>query len=143
MTHRNPWEPAGTTLIEVLVATSVLATGLVAIAQLFLIAAASNRVARDTTVAATLAAQKVEQLLLTEPSQGTGDVDHVDEWGNVVGTSGSPPANAMYTRRWSFEPLSGDRVAIRVRVGRSVRSGQPGYLPGEVRLFAIKTRRHS
>jgi Tfp pilus assembly protein PilV len=142
MTHRNPWEPAGTTLIEVLVATSVLVTGLLAIAQLFLIAAASNRIARDTTVAATLAAQKVEQLLSTE-SQGTGDVDHVDEWGNVVGTSGSPPANAMYTRRWSFEALSGDRVAIRVRVGRSVRSSQPGYLPGEVRLFAIKTRRQS
>ncbi len=62
----GPLGPAGTTFIEVLVATLVLVSGVLAIAQLFLIAAATNAAARDTTVAATLAAQKVEELLSTE-----------------------------------------------------------------------------
>jgi Tfp pilus assembly protein PilV len=131
----------GTTLVEVLVATLVLVSGLLGIAQLFLIAAATNAAARDTTIAATLAAQKVEQLVARDPPDATGRVDHVDMWGHVVGTSESPPANAIYTRRWSIEPLVADSVAIRVRVGRSDRSGRTGPMAGETRVFTVKTRR--
>jgi Tfp pilus assembly protein PilV len=131
----------GTTLVEVLVATLVLVSGVLGIAQLFLIAAATNTASRDTTVAATLAAQKVEQLLATDVPAPTGLVDHVDQWGHVVGTSESPPANAIYTRRWSIEPLSAGSVAIRVRVGRSDRAGRSGPMVGETRVFTVKTRR--
>ena len=40
----------GSTLIEVLVAMLVLVSGVLAMAQLFLVAAATNAAARDTTV---------------------------------------------------------------------------------------------
>jgi Tfp pilus assembly protein PilV len=134
---------AGTTLIEVLVATLVLVSGVLAVAQLFLVAAATNAASHDTTVAATLAAQKMEQLLSTDLSDATGLVDHVDRWGRVVGTNESPPPNALYTRRWSVEPLSAETVAIRVRVGRSDRSGRSGSMPGETRIVVVRQRPRS
>jgi len=121
----------------------VLVSGILAIAQLFLIAAATNAASRDITVAATLAAQKVEQLLSSDLSDATGLVDHVDMWGRVVSTDESPPPNAIYTRRWSVEPLSADTVAIRVRVGRSDRSGRSGGMAGETRVLTVKTRPRS
>lgn len=131
---------AGTTLVEVLVAALVLVSGILGVAQLFLVAAAASNAARDSTVAATLAAQKIEQLLSTDLSGVAVLVDHVDTWGRVVGTGESPPSNAIYTRRWSIEPLSADTVAIRVRVGRSVRSGGSDIMAGETRVLALKTR---
>ena len=79
----------GSSLIEVLVATLVLVTGVLGIAQLFLMAAATNTAARDTTLVATLAAQKIEQLLSTDLAEATGLVDHVDRWGQVVSTAES------------------------------------------------------
>jgi hypothetical protein len=133
----------GSTLVEVLVATLVLVTGVLGIAQLFLIAAATNAAARDTTFATTLAAQKVEQLLSTDLAEESGLIDHVDRWGQVVGTAESPPATAVYTRRWSIEPLSADTVAIRVRVGRSDRVGGSGPMAGETRVLAVKPRPRS
>ena len=133
----------GTTLIEVLVATLVLVSGVLAVAQLFLVAAATNAASRDTTIAATLATQKMEQLLSTDLPDVNGLVDHVDLWGRVVGTSESPPPNALYTRRWSVEPLSAETVAIRVRVGRTDRSGRSGSMPGETRVVAVRRRPRS
>ena len=130
----------GSTLIEVLVATVVLVTGVLGVAQLFLIAAATNAAARDTTIASTLAAQKVEQLLSNERDAATSLIDHVDRWGQVVGTAEPPPANAVYTRRWSIEPLSMNTVAIRVRVGRSDRTGVSGPMAAETRVLAVKPR---
>lgn len=53
---------AGATLIEALVATLVLTTGLLTVAQLIAIANATNAAARGTTAASILAAQKLEQL---------------------------------------------------------------------------------
>jgi hypothetical protein len=130
----------GSSLIEVLVATLVLVSGVLAIAQLFLIAAATNAAARDGTVATTLASQKVEQLISTDFPDAAGRVDHVDRWGRVVGSGESPPSNAIYTRRWSIEPLSPDSFAIRVRVGRTDRAGHSGRIAGETRVFTVKTR---
>jgi hypothetical protein len=92
---------------------------------------------------ATLAAQKIEQLLSTDLAEATGLVDHLDMWGQVVGTAESPPANAVYTRRWSIEPLSADTVAIRIRVGRSDRTGGSGAMAGETRVLAVKSRPRS
>ena len=133
----------GTTLVEVLIATVMLVSGVLAVAQLFLVAAATNAASHDATVAVTLAAQKVEQLLATNLSDATGVVDHVDMWGRVVGTNESPPPNALFTRRWSMEPLSAETVAIRVRVGRSDRSGRLGPMPGETRVVAVRRRPRS
>ena len=52
----------GSTLVETLVATLVLTTGLLTMADLIRVAAASNRQARSATIAGILAEQKVEQL---------------------------------------------------------------------------------
>jgi len=133
----------GSTLVEVLVATLVLVTGVLGVAQLFLIAAATNAAARDTTITTTLAAQKVEQLRSTDLTEATSLIDHVDIWGHVVGIAESPPSNAVYTRRWSIEPLSADTVAIRVYVGRSDRTGGSGPLAGETRVLAVRPRPRS
>jgi type II secretory pathway pseudopilin PulG len=53
---------AGFSIIEVLVATGLLATALVALAQLFAISTATNAAARNSTITMMLAEQKIEQL---------------------------------------------------------------------------------
>jgi type II secretory pathway pseudopilin PulG len=53
---------AGFSIVEVLVATGLLATALVALAQLFAIATATNQAARNSTITMMLAEQKIEQL---------------------------------------------------------------------------------
>lgn len=133
----------GSTLIEVLVATLVLVSGVLGVAQLFLAAAATNAASRDATITATLAAQKMEQLLSSDLSDVTTLVDHIDGWGRVLGTGESAPSDAVYTRRWSTEPLSGDVVTIRVRVGRTDRSGASSRMPAETRVLTVTLRRPS
>lgn len=53
---------AGFSLIETIVATGILATALITVAQLFGIATQSNTSSRDLTYATVLAEQKIEQL---------------------------------------------------------------------------------
>lgn len=55
-------QPRGFSLIEVLVATSIAAVGVAALAQLFAIAIRANYSAKATTFAVVLAQQKMEQL---------------------------------------------------------------------------------
>ncbi len=52
----------GFSLVEVVVATALLAVGLVSLAQLFAVATSNNTRARSATFAAILAEQKMEQL---------------------------------------------------------------------------------
>jgi type IV pilus modification protein PilV len=132
----------GSTLIEVLVAMLVLTSGVLAMAQLFLVAAATNAGARRTTVVTTLAAQKLEQILSTAVSEGPESVDHVDMSGRVVGVEDAPPSNAVYTRRWSIESVSENSLVIRVRVGLSDRSGRRvGRMAGETQMLTIRNRK--
>src|SRR5437870_8092512 len=53
---------AGFSLAEVMVATGLLVTALVAVAQLFAIATSANTSSRNTTFTTVLAEQKLEQL---------------------------------------------------------------------------------
>jgi prepilin-type N-terminal cleavage/methylation domain-containing protein len=53
---------SGFSLVEVIVSVAVLATGLVAVAQMFAIATNTNRTARWASVGTTLAQQKIEQI---------------------------------------------------------------------------------
>ncbi len=53
---------AGFSLIEVLIAIGVVTTALVALAQLFAMSTRANYTSRSTTIATTLATQKLEQL---------------------------------------------------------------------------------
>lgn len=176
----------GSTLIEALIATLILTTGLLSMAGLVNLAAASNRVARNGTLTRILAEQKIEQLralaweldasgapvsdvstdtaVLPESSSGgtglqaspyslqqntPGFVDYLDSGGRIVGGGPQPPASAVYTRRWSIEPMpasAGRAVLIQVLVttvrdrGRADK-GAVTRLPGEARLVTLKVRK--
>ena len=118
----------------------VLTSGVFAMAQLFLLAAATNAAARQTTVVATLAAQKVEQILSSDIAPAPESIDHVDSSGRVLSHEERPPSDAVYTRRWSIEALTADSLVIHVRVGRSDRSGRLRRLSGETHLVTIRQR---
>jgi type II secretory pathway pseudopilin PulG len=60
--YKSSRSQAGFSLVETLVATAMLAVSLVALAELFGIAAKSNATARNSSFATTLAQQKLEQL---------------------------------------------------------------------------------
>jgi type II secretory pathway pseudopilin PulG len=161
----------GSTLVEALVATLILTTGLLAMAELVRVATVTNTVARNNTLAGILAEQKIEQLRslawefdangipLSDAGlqassaslqQNTpGFVDHLDGGGQIVGRVAQPPASAVYTRRWAIEPMptsTGPTVLIQVLV-TSVRNrgradqGSVSRLPGEARLMTLKARK--
>ena len=124
-------------------ATLLLATGVVSVAHLFVIATRANLSAQRQTFASTLAQEKMEQLrglawgfddvglpisdyetdLAVDPpdpdagvglSPSPGDalaanvngyVDYLDRHGESLGGGETVPANTVYVRRWSIEPL--------------------------------------
>ena len=106
----------GCSLLEVLVATSLVAAGVVALAQLVALGGHLNRRARQTTTAAILAQQKMEALLAVAaanlaPSPADALVHDVDGWFDLV--------DGGFVRRWSIAPLPGsvhDSVVLQVLV---------------------------
>lgn len=178
---------SGFSLVEVLVASGLLVTAVVTLAQLFGASTRSNLAARHTTYAAVLAEQKVEELrgltwgfdtlglpvtdtttdtaVTPETSTGgtglspspasalqentPGYVDYVDGFGNKLGTGAQPPADAIWTRRWSIQPLPtnpNNTVVIQVLVTRnrnrgSADQGAVARLPEEARIVTVKTRK--
>ena len=111
---RHP-DARGFSLLEVLVATSVLGVALAALAQLFAVAIHLNARARSMTFAVLLAEQKVEELVADAglgPSPAgaldrntPGYCDYVDRNGHSLGGDTAPPPGAVYLRRWSIETL--------------------------------------
>jgi hypothetical protein len=161
----------GSMLVEALVATLVVTTGLLAMAELVGIATSSNVRARRNTLTAIFAAQKLEELRslmwafdaagarasdpALQPSPGAlqrntpGFVDHVDQGGEVVGRDVQAPPMAAYTRRWSIESLPGsseDAVLLQVLVTPTrnrdqADRGMVGRLPGDAKLVTLKMRK--
>ena len=78
-----------------------------------------------------------------------GYVDHVTARGVIVGNGTQPPATAVYTRRWSIEPLPtnpNNTLIIQVLVTPNRNRGQAdqgnvGRLVDEARVITIKTRK--
>jgi prepilin-type N-terminal cleavage/methylation domain-containing protein len=108
----------GFSLLEALVATSIMAVGIAALAQLAGLSLYANGQARQTTVAPVLAQQKIEELVAeaavgglapspagTLASDVAGYCDFVDRAGRPLGAGPAPPADSAYARRWSIEPL--------------------------------------
>ena len=189
MARSNFSSQSGFSLIEVLVASGLLATAVVTLAQLFAVSTRSNLGSRNTTYASVLAEQKMEELRalawgfdasglpITDittntavnpetPNGGTGLapspetalqentpgwVDYVDGFGNKVGTGGDkPPSAALWTRRWSVEPLPtnpNNTIILQVlvfpasRVRGDADLGKGRRLPEEARLITVKTRK--
>ena len=134
----------GSSLIEALVATLIVSTGVVTMAQLLPIAAVTNLAARRSTVAAIAAEQKLEELRTLpfdelQISPASALEQNTDGYVDYVG---------IYTRRWSIEPVSsasGSSLVIQVLVttasGAGGRTQSAGRIRGHARVVAIRTRR--
>jgi prepilin-type N-terminal cleavage/methylation domain-containing protein len=114
----------GFSLVETIVATSLLATALVALAQLVGAGVQSGAAARARAATTLMAEQKMEQIralpwavVAAMPPDVT---DYLDAAGNerCVGAS-IPCGDAVYVRRWSAAPasFSGGVLIIEVDVG--------------------------
>jgi prepilin-type N-terminal cleavage/methylation domain-containing protein len=147
----------GFTLIETLVAVSLLAVGIGGLAQVLLAGHRAQRVAATTTMAALLAVERLEELRSRPmPTLGgsidqdvAGFVDRFDARGRLlVGAAGEEQAALM--RRWSVQafaaaPAATLLVQVRVVPGGLGTAGARalGRLPGEVRLATLLVRRSS
>jgi hypothetical protein len=78
-----------------------------------------------------------------------GYVDHLGPTGQIVGNGVQAPAAAVYTRRWSIEPLPtnpNNTLIIQVlvtpnRVRGQADQGNVGRLVDEARVITVKTRK--
>ena len=178
---------AGFSLIETMVAMLLLATGLIATAQMMALATRGNMSANRTTYTTTLAQEKMEQVrgltwgfdelglpvqdyttnigvdppasngvgLQPSPDNALsanvdGYVDYVDRHGASLGGGPFPPADTVYVRRWSVEPLPtnpNNTLILQVLVfAQSDRAadGDGAVLDrvrDEARLVSVKTRK--
>jgi prepilin-type N-terminal cleavage/methylation domain-containing protein len=113
---------AGFTLVEVLVAMTLIACAAIGVAELLAVTLAATQSARVQTSALVLASQKMEQLRAVawgdadlSPSPGAalsnntnGYVDYLDLRGRLIGSGGAAPAGAVYIRRWAIASLAAD-----------------------------------
>lgn len=135
LARRRPLGEGGFSLIEVVIATGVLVTGVAAVLQLFIVATRATVDARDATYATVLALQKIEELRAAPFPEPGGATEHLSARGTLIveGAGG-----ALYDRRWTVAPLPAqpaDTVVITVRVSRRGLAGRA------VRLMTIRTRR--
>jgi prepilin-type N-terminal cleavage/methylation domain-containing protein len=161
----------GFTLVEVLIATTIVAAAAAALVQLLVMATAANARAKTTTLATVLAVQKTEQLrslvwgfdpvegpvsdprLAASPADSlttnsAGFCDFLDGHGEPLGEGPRPPAGAVYLRRWSIEPLPGDpdnvlvlQVLVTQRFTRAIDAHPNRRLPDEARIIGVKARK--
>jgi len=89
---------AGFTLVEALIAIVILMFGLIAIANLFVVAASSNQIALNTTVAAAEANETMERLMAIPfaqlPTNAGGAHNAADPWKNANWADDLPGPNA-------------------------------------------------
>jgi Tfp pilus assembly protein PilV len=103
----------GFSLIEALIAGGLLAGGILVLGQLLVVSSRATTAARQMTMAATLAAGKIEALRARQAPAGERGSERVGE----------------YTRTWEVAPFAASAVLIRVSVE-----------PGGVRLAILDAR---
>ena len=128
----------GFSLVEVMVATCVLAVGLVSLVQLSLVAQAANRSAALVTVAAMLAQDKMEQLRgLPWPDATNSCCEYFDVHGAPLSAGSGSPVGTAFVRRWAIDALSAFPDSGRVLQVWVV----PATGASPVRLISIRARR--
>jgi len=155
---------AGFSLVEVLIATAVVAVGVASIAPLFVVSVRTGRIAHATSTTLLLAQQKMEELradaadsALSPPAalsaNTQGYFDYIDRIGvSVNGDPAAPPGSAVYVRRWAIEALEGGSgsgggaivlkvLVLQVMGGPSGEGSRVARAPGEARLVSVKTRK--
>jgi type II secretory pathway pseudopilin PulG len=136
----------GFSVLETLVATTILAVAVSGLAHLFVLAARANTIAAAMTAVTLAAQQKMEELrgltfrvdaagnavtdagLTASPADALdvdrdGYCDFVDRFGRILAGHPAPPGAAVYVRRWSIEPLADDPGGTLVLQVRVVRAG--------------------
>lgn len=107
---------AGFTLLEVLIATALLATVSAGVAHLFAVAATAGRAAREQTSATILAAAKMEQLRSLA-------------WGYEPAVPGLPAIlRSDYTANLSVEPATDDGPGLRPSPPGTLARSVPPYV---------------
>jgi Tfp pilus assembly protein PilV len=145
---------AGFSLIEVLFATTIVMAVVGSLAQLVVLSADANQIARDSSIALLLAEQKMEDLrgtpaglALSPPDTLTADtagyVDYFDAEGVRLADSdrSASPGGAVFVRRWSVDSLAagaGNLVALHVMVTQS--SASRGRGRNATRLVGVRTQ---
>ena len=142
--------------MEAAVAIAILTAGMVSLAGLASVAVRTTALARDRSMAAVLAAQKMEQLSVaavslppSSPAALTGDqagcVEYLDRTGTVL-EGGRGALGVVYVRRWAVWslPAAGNLLAIEVAVGPCRRAQPPGGACGDtgssVHLASVRSR---
>jgi type II secretory pathway pseudopilin PulG len=158
---------AGFSLLEVINSTAILVAGAGGLAQLFVMSMQSNRRAQETTFAALLAKQKMEDLLARgaslEPSPAGALERNTPGYCEFLGPDGRPLASdafcgegssvapgTAFIRRWAVVPRSAsptDATVLQVLVAgkpeRETTSADAGGrpAPGSVHLTAALARK--
>ena len=150
----------GCSLIEVLVATSIVAVTVGGLAQLTALAARANVQAGRTSFAVVVAQQKTEEVLAeagldlnASPAAALttnvdGFFDFVNRHGRPTGSSATTPPGSDYLRRWSVQPVGGgETLIVQVRVidiRNATSAGTAALLATgmhEVRIVGAKARK--
>ena len=142
MEHHSPLNQSGMSLVEVIVATALVAVASVGAAHLLVWTGRALWASGAETTAIAAAQEKMEDLqsaawqfdgsgnrlsgsaLATSPLNALfenfdGYVDYLDDRGHAVGTGTQPPASAAYVRRWAVRPLAAapdDTLVLQVLV---------------------------
>lgn len=146
---------SGFSLLETLVATAILAAGVLAAAQLLTLAAASNVTAIHATRGTLIAVQKLEGLRACCPEDPSdlpvsppgsleedtpGSVDYLDWRGQVLAGGPPRPAGTVYTRRWSVAPHQDDPTGTLVlQVIVTPHPDGDGLRPADTWLVGMRT----
>ena len=130
---------SGTSLIEAIVATAVVATAIATLAGLLSLAAHTVMLGRDRTLAAIHAQAKLESLRASRASMAASPSDalthNVSGWSEFLDMDGRRAghdagyAGAVFVRRWQATPVPGrpGLMIIVVVVGRC--AAVPGVAP--------------
>lgn len=93
----------GFTLVEVLIAMSIMTVGLVAVAQLMAVSAQSHRLGRMTSDGARLAAAKIEELVkLNMSSHPSVQITPASPNSLAQNVTNFWDMSGQYTRRWQL-----------------------------------------
>jgi len=126
-------EAAGFSLIETLVAATIVVVGLTGLAQLFIVSSAANARSKVATQSTILAHDKMEELIA--PGADDDDAaDFLDSLGHRLAADGPQPREAAYVRHWFVRPLS-DRTGAKLVIVLVARVGRTGE---DVRIVGVR-----
>lgn len=131
----------GFSLVETLIATTLLAIALVALAQFVSAAAASGTVARVRAVSTNIATQKLEEIRAlpwsSVSAMPANSIEYLDAGGRrSCGDAATPCGEATYVRRWSATPAPFSSGVLIIEIT----AGAIGKAHGSTTLVTARAR---